>query len=93
MAERKAVRVVVRGRVQGIGYRWFVTRAARRAGVAGWVRNRADGAVELVAAGSAEAVAALLEAVRTGPPGARVEHVDTTPTVPDESFPDPFDIA
>jgi acylphosphatase len=65
-------RVIVEGFVQGVGYRDFARREARRLGIAGWVRNRSDGTVEAVVSGSAEAVEAMLAALRRGPPGARV---------------------
>jgi acylphosphatase len=69
----KAVRhIVVRGRVQGVGYRAFVEAAARRRGLVGWVRNRRDGSVEAVFAGNPEAVRTMIDACRRGPPGARV---------------------
>ena len=68
--------VVVRGRVQGVGYRAFVEHEAFRRGLSGWVRNRRDGTVEAVFAGPAEAVAAMIEACRKGPPGARVDAID-----------------
>ena len=71
-----ARRVVIRGRVQGVGFRAYVEHAALRHGVHGWVRNRRDGSVEAVFAGPAEAVAAMIEACRRGPPGARVDAVD-----------------
>ncbi len=71
-----SVHVVVKGRVQGVGYRaWTETEALRR-GLAGWVRNRRDGSVEALLSGSADAVAAMIEALRRGPPAARVEAVD-----------------
>jgi acylphosphatase len=68
--------VVIRGRVQGVGYRAFTEYAALGRGLEGWVRNRRDGAVEAVFAGSPEAVAEMIEACRAGPPGARVDAVD-----------------
>jgi acylphosphatase len=68
-------RVVVQGRVQGVFFRDSVRRRAREAGVAGWIRNRDDGAVEAVFEGDAAAVAALVDYCRTGPPGAQVESV------------------
>ncbi len=68
--------VVIRGRVQGVGYRAFTEYAALGRGLEGWVRNRRDGAVEAVFAGSPEAVAQMIEACRHGPPGARVHAVD-----------------
>lgn len=78
-AEGHAARhLVIRGRVQGVGYRdWVVAEAGRR-GVTGWVRNRTDGTVEAVLAGPAEAVAALAEACRSGPRGARVTGIAET---------------
>ena len=72
---RQRVVVVVQGVVQGFGFRWFVQRTASRLGVDGWVRNRADGAVELTAEGDATAVAQLLHAVEQGPDGAMVSGV------------------
>lgn len=68
-----ARRVLIEGRVQGVGYRDWMVREARRHGVSGWVRNRPDGRVEALVAGDAAAVAALLAACRRGPPLARVE--------------------
>jgi len=60
-------RFIVEGRVQGVGFRWFVVSSARRAGLSGWVRNLPDGAVEVVAAGSEEALDLLREDLRKGP--------------------------
>ena len=71
----KTIRLRIRGRVQGVGFRFFVQREAERRGVTGWVRNRRDGSVEAVAQGPAEAVDALVEACRHGPPSARVTDV------------------
>lgn len=67
--------VVVTGAVQGVGYRYSMVMAARRLGVAGWVRNRNDGSVEAMIAGNAEAVAAMIDWARHGPAGAEVTHV------------------
>jgi acylphosphatase len=67
--------LVVRGRVQGVFFRESVRRRAREAGVAGWIRNRDDGAVEAVFEGDSAAVAALVDYCRTGPAGAHVESV------------------
>jgi acylphosphatase len=68
--------VMIRGRVQGVGYRAWTEHEALRRGLQGWARNRRDGSVEAVFAGQAEIVAAMIEACRRGPPGARVEAVD-----------------
>ena len=68
--------VVVHGRVQGVGFRAFVEDTAERLGVDGWVRNRRDGTVEALFTGALEAVDAMIEACRGGPPGARVALVD-----------------
>ncbi|WP_307793815.1 acylphosphatase [Actinotalea soli] len=68
-------RVLVRGRVQGVGYRWACEAEATRRGVAGWVRNRADGAVEAVLEGPEAEVEQVLAWTRHGPGQARVEEV------------------
>ncbi len=81
--DRRAVRVRVGGRVQGVGFRWFVLRAAETEGVAGWVRNRDDGDVEIVAEGPPGSLAAFLDAVRTGPAGARVARFEAREIEPD----------
>ncbi len=76
-------RYLIRGRVQGVGFRFFTHDAARREGVHGTVRNLPDGAVEAVVEGEAEAVERFERAIRLGPRGARVESVETdilTPT-------------
>ena len=70
------VRVRVFGRVQGVFFRNWTMDKARSLGVRGWVRNRRDGTVELVAYGSEEAVHALIAACRTGPPAAEVERIE-----------------
>ena len=62
-----AVRVVVSGRVQGVGYRAFVARRAQELGLGGWVRNRPDGSVEAEAAGPEDALRAFVTALRAGP--------------------------
>lgn len=71
----RAVLARVTGRVQGVGYRAWTQAAARRLGLSGWVRNRRDGSVEALLAGPEAAVAAMLAAMRQGPPAARVEDV------------------
>lgn len=71
-ANPKTLHIFVEGRVQGVGYREFVRRAALRHGLSGWVRNRSNGAVEARASGAADALDALEEALRMGPPSATV---------------------
>jgi acylphosphatase len=67
--------VVVSGRVQGVGFRWWARERARALGLAGWVRNLPDGRVELLLEGEAETVRAMLEWLADGPPAARVTGV------------------
>ncbi len=66
----------VEGRVQGVGFRWFAAREAKRLGLRGWVRNLADGAVEAEAAGDAGALAAFETALRSGPRTSNVTNVE-----------------
>jgi acylphosphatase len=72
-------RVTVQGVVQGVGYRVWVERKAIARGLEGWVRNRRDGSVEAVFAGTAQAVADMIASCRKGPPMAEVDKVDDTP--------------
>jgi acylphosphatase len=65
----------VRGRVQGVGYRYAMRAEAERLGVSGWVRNRADGSVEALMRGEARVLQALIVWARRGPPGARVDEL------------------
>ena len=86
-------RLAITGRVQGVGFRLYMERKARGLGVTGWVRNRRDGSVEAMVQGNPEAIAALIDWARHGPPGALVtnleeaegsgdyESFDTLPTV------------
>ena len=69
-------RVKITGRVQGVGFRRWAWKTAKRLGVSGWVRNRPDGSVEALVQGSEEAVGAMLEALGKGPCWARVDAVD-----------------
>ncbi|SJN17743.1 Acylphosphate phosphohydrolase, putative [Microbacterium esteraromaticum] len=71
----RAVHVVVRGRVQGVGFRWFTREAANAHGVTGWVRNLPDGSVEALLCGADAEVDAVLAKLRTGPPFAHVDDV------------------
>lgn len=68
--------ILVRGRVQGVFFRDWTERMARESGIAGWVRNRLDGSVEIVAEGEAEAIERFVASCRQGPPAARVEAIE-----------------
>ena len=72
-------RLTISGRVQGVGYRDWAIDTGRRLGLAGWVRNRRDGAVEALIVGEEGAVGQMIEACRRGPPAARVEEIDVDP--------------
>jgi acylphosphatase len=75
--------VVVRGRVQGVGYRAWTEYTALERGLAGWVRNRRNGSVEAVFSGPAEMVADMVDACRRGPRGARIDAVDEQEGTPE----------
>jgi len=76
LLDRGRVRCIVSGRVQGVGFRWYVMNLARRCGVSGDVRNLPDGSVELRAIAEPARLGELLGGVRQGPPGARVDGVE-----------------
>jgi acylphosphatase len=78
--------LVVRGRVQGVGYRHAAVQAAIELGITGWVRNRSDGAVEAFAQGAPAAVAAFAAWCRRGPPLARVTDVEVGDASPDPAL-------
>ncbi len=75
MADLQTRRYVVTGRVQGVGFRWFVEREAAQIGIAGWVRNREDGSVEVMATGTPEQQRTLRSRLQSGPRAARVDQV------------------
>ncbi len=75
-------RFLVRGRVQGVGFRWFVEREAHILGIAGWVRNNSDGSVEVLATGSRDQLAGLRSRLREGPRAARVDDVQESEARP-----------
>jgi acylphosphatase len=75
-------RYIVRGRVQGVGFRWFVEREARTLSIAGWVRNNVDGSVEVLAMGSGEQLRALKARLQAGCRASRVDFVDELPGEP-----------
>jgi len=79
---RRARRYLIAGRVQGVGFRFFAEAAAAREGLHGWVRNLSDGRVEIAAEGDEEAVERFERHIRHGPPGARVDAVETEDQVP-----------
>jgi acylphosphatase len=72
----QARRFIVRGRVQGVGFRWFVEREAHILGIAGWVRNNPDSSVEVLAMGTRDQLTALSSRLREGPRAARVDDVE-----------------
>jgi acylphosphatase len=78
----EAKRYVVRGRVQGVGFRWFVEREAHMLGIAGWVRNNHDGSVEVLAQGTRDQLAGLHSRLREGPRAARVDVVEVSDANP-----------
>jgi acylphosphatase len=78
--------------VQGVGFRWFVREAARQHRLAGWVRNRPDGSVELEASGNDGAFRQFVEEIREGPPGARVDEIRELSSNQTEMLPQPFTI-
>jgi acylphosphatase len=80
------LRLRITGRVQGVGYRIWATRTAASLGLRGWVRNRSNGSVEVLATGAPEAVAALVEACRQGPSGAHVTAVTAVESEDDGSL-------
>ena len=80
---QSALRLVIRGTVQGVGFRAWTRREARRLGLRGWVRNRRDGSVEALAIGEAAAVDAFVKACHRGPSTARVDVVQREPAADD----------
>lgn len=78
-----ARRVVVHGRVQGVGFRYAAVDAAERLGITGWVRNRRDGTVEALLQGSDDAMTAMLAWCRRGPPHSQVRDVEVSEVAPE----------
>ena len=86
------VHLRISGKVQGVGFRWFVRETAAELGVSGWVRNTHEGDVELAASGEQSGLDALEAAVARGPSGARVTAVHRLPSATGTSYPSPFRI-
>ena len=78
----QARRFVVRGRVQGVGFRWFVEREARVLGIAGWVRNNPDSSVEVLGVGTRDQLSAFRARLQAGPRAARVDNVEESEAKP-----------
>jgi acylphosphatase len=78
----EARRYLIRGRVQGVGFRWFVEREAHILGIAGWVRNNHDGSVEVLAQGTRDQLMGLRSRLREGPRAARVDEVNEVEAQP-----------
>jgi acylphosphatase len=80
--EIQSRRFVVRGRVQGVGFRWYVEREAHMLGIAGWVRNNNDGSVEVLAMGTRDQLSGLRSRLQQGPRAARVDDVQEVEAKP-----------
>ena len=78
----EARKFVVRGRVQGVGFRWFVEREAHTLAIAGWVRNNHDGSVEVLAMGTRDQLSGLRSRLHQGPRAARVDEVQEVEAKP-----------
>lgn len=88
MSDRQTRRYVISGRVQGVGFRWFVEREAAEIGITGWVRNCQNGDVEVMATGRREQLRSLRERLQEGPRASRVDHVSESdaPFLETQSF-------
>ena len=90
MGEKK--RWVIRGHVQGVGFRWYVSRTAGSLGLRGWVRNLSDGSVEVVVEGAAENLHVIRQVIGRGPAGAIVDGVDQYEVSPELRLPNEFEV-
>ena len=84
--------VRVTGVVQGVGFRWFVREKARRLGLEGWVRNLADGSVEVLASGESGQIELLVAQLQQGPPGAVVDKIEPVSDAAEHPLSSPFGI-
>ena len=81
MSGQRQVHLIITGRVQGVWYRGWTVKTASALGLQGWVRNRRDGTVEAMFSGPTAAVEEMIQACRKGPPAARVDEIDVSPSV------------
>jgi acylphosphatase len=88
----ETIHVSIGGRVQGVGFRWFVREEARRLGLSGWVRNLPNGQVEVAAGGQGSSLDRLRRALEVGPTGAGVSEVQDLPEPAATPLPYPFTI-
>jgi acylphosphatase len=91
VSETRALHLVVNGRVQGVGFRWFTRNTGRELGLTGRVRNLPDGRVEIWVAGDPQRLTTFVERMREGPPAARVSTIDERELSPVPSW-DGFDV-
>ncbi|CAM5733548.1 acylphosphatase [Bacillus circulans] len=82
----KQLHLIINGRVQGVGFRYFVQMIAMENQITGWVRNKADGTVECMAIASSETLRAFVEKVKRGNRFARVDHIEIQESEPEELF-------
>ncbi|EGK13898.1 acylphosphatase [Desmospora sp. 8437] len=75
MIAMKRIHLIVHGRVQGVGFRFYTQKAARKLGILGWVKNRSDATVEIDAQGNAKMLEQFLKAVRKGSPASKVDRI------------------
>jgi acylphosphatase len=82
----KTIHVIVEGRVQGVSFRYYTHKQANRLHLSGWVRNKLDGTVEATFSGADSEVNSMLEWLRHGSPGSRVDNIHTMEIIPEEDF-------
>lgn len=89
----KTYHITVKGRVQGVGFRYYTLQRAQSLGVKGWVKNRPDGSVEIMVSGQGQALNTFIDAIKEGPSFSRVESVDfIEEPVEHKALPSPFTI-